>query len=68
MKIVVAKNSGFCFGVKRAMKIIDDLEKFSKEKPLYTLGPIIHNPQVVDSLKEKGIFPLEDVSKVKRVV
>ncbi len=66
MKIVVAKNSGFCFGVKRAMKIIDDLEKFSKEKPLYTLGPIIHNPQVVDSLKEKGIFPLEDVSKVKK--
>uniref|UniRef100_A0A7C3NDT3 4-hydroxy-3-methylbut-2-enyl diphosphate reductase n=1 Tax=candidate division WOR-3 bacterium TaxID=2052148 RepID=A0A7C3NDT3_UNCW3 len=66
MKIVVAKNSGFCFGVKRAMKIIDDLEKFSKEKPLYTLGPIIHNPQVVDSLEEKGIFPLEDVSKVKK--
>jgi len=33
MKIVVAKNSGFCFGVKRAMKIIDDLEKFSKKNP-----------------------------------
>ncbi|HAF08089.1 MAG: 4-hydroxy-3-methylbut-2-enyl diphosphate reductase [bacterium] len=66
MKIVVAKNSGFCFGVKRAMKMIDDLEKQSKEKPLYTLGPIIHNPQVVDSLKEKGILPLNDVSKMKK--
>ncbi|MEO0288700.1 MAG: 4-hydroxy-3-methylbut-2-enyl diphosphate reductase [candidate division WOR-3 bacterium] len=65
MKIIVAKNSGFCFGVKRAMKIIEDLEKDSKEKPLYTLGPIIHNPQVVESLKEKGIFPLNDVSEMK---
>ncbi|MEO0281687.1 MAG: 4-hydroxy-3-methylbut-2-enyl diphosphate reductase [candidate division WOR-3 bacterium] len=65
MKIIVAKNSGFCFGVKRAMKIIEDLEKDSKEKPLYTLGPIIHNPQVVESLKEKSIFPLNDVSEMK---
>lgn len=64
MKIIVAKNSGFCFGVKRAMKLIEDLEKNSSEKPLYTLGPIIHNPQVVESLKEKGIFPLHDVSEM----
>ena len=51
--IKVAKTAGFCFGVSRAVSIV---EKFIEEgKSVYTLGPIIHNSQMVQSLAEKGV-------------
>ena len=54
MKIIVADNSGFCFGVKRAVKIAEEeLEK--NNKFLYSYGPLIHNPQMVNRLEEKGL-------------
>ncbi|GMR04388.1 MAG: 4-hydroxy-3-methylbut-2-enyl diphosphate reductase [Thermodesulfobacteriota bacterium] len=55
MEILIAKSTGFCFGVKRAIK---EAEKTAEEKGshIYTLGPIIHNPQVVGRLEEKGIY------------
>jgi len=65
IKVYVAKHSGFCFGVKRAMNIIDDVAKSNHKKPVYTLGPIIHNPQTVDKLKERGIEPLDDIKGIK---
>jgi len=53
MKILVAKNSGFCFGVRRA---IDLALSFSKKVGnVYTIGPIIHNPQVVKELERYSI-------------
>ena len=64
IRVHVAKHSGFCFGVKRAMNIIDEVAKNGKKKPIYTLGPIIHNPQTVDKLKERGVTPLEDVNDI----
>ncbi len=54
MEIVVASTAGFCFGVNNAVQIVFDLAKNSKDK-IYTLGPIIHNSQVVDKLKEYGV-------------
>jgi 4-hydroxy-3-methylbut-2-enyl diphosphate reductase len=60
MKIMIAKTAGFCFGVKRAIDIAFRLAS-EKRKGVYTLGPIIHNPQVVAKLKKKGIVPLEDL-------
>ena len=49
MEVTVAKSAGFCFGVKRAMDMVyaeaDNCEK------VYTLGPIIHNEQVVEDLE-----------------
>ena len=51
--IKIAKTAGFCFGVDRAIKIINDL--LSENKKVCTLGPIIHNQQVVDSFAEKGV-------------
>ena len=66
IKVFVAKHSGFCFGVKRAMHIIENVSKSEKSKPLYTLGPIIHNPQTVDKLKKKNIFPLANLNKIKK--
>lgn len=65
MKILVAKTAGFCFGVKRAVNIAFQVAK-EKRKGVYTLGPIIHNPQVVEMLKEKGIVPIEDNIKEKK--
>ncbi len=64
MEIIVAKMAGFCFGVKRAIDIAFQIAN-EKRKGVYTLGPIIHNPQVVEMLKEKGIIPIEDI-KVKK--
>jgi 4-hydroxy-3-methylbut-2-enyl diphosphate reductase len=63
LEVKIAANAGFCFGVKRA---IDLVEKTLNEKPdVYTLGPIIHNPQEVKRLKEKGVKILNDIERVK---
>ncbi len=62
MKIVLAEKAGFCFGVKRAMSIVEKtIEKYKDSgKPIYTLGDIIHNTQVVEKLKERGVLSIED--------
>lgn len=57
MKVVVAKDAGYCYGVERALRITLKATKESP-KPIFTLGPIIHNPQVVESLKTKGVVPV----------
>lgn len=62
-EIFISANSGFCFGVKRAIdKTLEQLEKtsiesdsFDRNKGIYTLGPLIHNQTVIDDLKSKGI-------------
>jgi len=66
MKVVVAKTAGFCFGVKRAIDIAFKIAR-EKRKGVYTLGPIIHNPQVVEKLKEEGIIPIGDIKAKKDV-
>src|SRR4030043_1683305 len=66
MEIIVAKMAGFCFGVKRAIDIAFHIAN-EKRKGVYTLGPIIHNPQVVEMLKEKGIIPIEDIKAKKDI-
>lgn len=61
MDITVAKKAGFCFGVKRAIDITFDLAK-EGNKGVYTYGPLIHNPQVVDKLKAEGIQPVNTLT------
>lgn len=53
MNITVAKTAGFCFGVNRAVKIVNELA--DKNIKVCTLGPIIHNTQMVRELEEKGV-------------
>ncbi len=53
MEVTVAKSAGFCFGVKRAVEMV--YGEAAKGGDVYTLGPIIHNEQVVDDLKRKGV-------------
>ncbi|MDT3844928.1 MAG: 4-hydroxy-3-methylbut-2-enyl diphosphate reductase [Bacillota bacterium] len=59
MRVIVAESAGFCFGVKRAMDIV---EKQISEgiKPIYTYGPIIHNEEVVSDLEFRGVKVLEN--------
>lgn len=64
MEIIVAKNSGFCFGVKRAVNLAFDAVKRCK-KDVYSLGPIIHNPQVVEALAKEGVRQLNSIDQVK---
>jgi (E)-4-hydroxy-3-methyl-but-2-enyl pyrophosphate reductase len=65
MKVFLVKKAGFCFGVKRAIKLAFDVATKKNEK-VYTWGPLIHNPQVVEDLKEKGVYPVEDLRKIRK--
>lgn len=59
VKIITAKRAGFCFGVKRAVDMaFDAADKCAK---VNTLGPIIHNPQVIDKLRLQGVTPINDI-------
>lgn len=57
--IKLAKTSGFCMGVKRAMQLALETAQTTKE-PVYTCGPLIHNPQAIDYLKEHGVETSND--------
>jgi (E)-4-hydroxy-3-methyl-but-2-enyl pyrophosphate reductase len=59
MEIHIARYSGFCPGVRRAIRMVGDTLEKAPGK-VYTLGPIIHNPQVVSDLKKKGLEILPD--------
>ena len=60
MKILIAKNAGFCMGVRRAVEMVLDTPN-KHESPICTFGPLIHNPQVLNLLEEKGISILDEV-------
>ncbi len=59
VEIITAEHAGFCFGVKRAVKLAEESSQNSKGR-VFTLGPIIHNPQEVNRLKKLGVNPLEN--------
>ena len=61
-KVTLAKTAGFCFGVNRAVNMVYELAE--KEK-VCTLGPIIHNAEVVNELKEKGVIIADSPCDVK---
>ncbi len=62
MKITIAENSGFCYGVMRAIKMAD--EALRKNPIIYSLGPIIHNPQVVEDYEKKGLMVSENLNDI----
>lgn len=64
IKIVLAKHAGFCFGVKRAVKLALETAAENKNRKISTLGPLIHNPQVIRELKGKGIIDISSPQKV----
>lgn len=64
MVIKIAKHAGFCFGVKRAIQIATDSARVCEN--IVTLGPLIHNPQMVAKLREMGIDHVDTVDDVKK--
>ena len=65
MKVHVVREAGFCFGVKRAIRLASDAAK-SKAGKAYTLGPLIHNPQVVEDLEKKGVHAVKDIRRNRK--
>jgi len=63
LNIRIAKNAGFCFGVRRAINLAE--KTVNEQSRVYTLGPIIHNPQEVKRLEKQGIKTLKDPKRVK---
>lgn len=63
MKIILAKTAGFCFGVNRAVNIVYEL--LNEGKSVCTLGPIIHNKEMVSELENKGVFAVGSADDVK---
>lgn len=61
MKIIIADNPAFCYGVERAY----DLVKAQKGSNIFTWGPLIHNPQIVAEIKEQGIESIDSLEKLK---
>ena len=62
VEIVVAKEAGFCFGVKRAIELA---YKHIESNNTYSYGPLIHNPQVIADLEAKGVKSIEDIEDLK---
>lgn len=60
MKIEIAKTAGFCMGVRRAVELALDAPGKHPE-PIYTYGPLIHNPQVLSLFADKGITVLKAI-------
>lgn len=67
MRIKIASHSGFCFGVKRAINIAEKtLNNLKNTGNIYSLGSIIHNPQVVEGLSKRGLKVIKDITSVKK--
>jgi 4-hydroxy-3-methylbut-2-enyl diphosphate reductase len=61
LEVFIASQAGFCFGVTRAL----ELALAASETPIYTLGPLVHNPLVINKLKERGIHPVSTVEEIR---
>lgn len=62
MNILLAEHHGFCYGVKRAVDMAQ--KSVGTEKTIFTLGPIIHNPQVVDRLSDQGVQVADSLADI----
>ena len=63
MKVVVAEDTGFCYGVKRAIDIVT--ERLKEKGKVYSLGPLIHNQIVIRELEKKGLRIVDNPSQIR---
>ncbi|NMA66256.1 MAG: bifunctional 4-hydroxy-3-methylbut-2-enyl diphosphate reductase/30S ribosomal protein S1, partial [Clostridiaceae bacterium] len=66
MKIIRAKNAGFCFGVNKAVYTAFNFNLNDLKGNLYTVGELIHNRQVIESLENRGIKVLSSFDELKK--
>ncbi len=64
MEIKIARHSGICFGVKRALNLTQQALK--TDKKVYSLGDLIHNPRVVNQLSRRGLKNISDIKSIKQ--
>ena len=64
MKILVAEQAGFCFGVKRALKLINEYHRQGKK--IQTFGPLIHNIPVLNDLAARGIDQVSSLAGIDK--
>lgn len=62
MKVIVAENCGFCPGVKNAIRMAEEI--LATELDVYSLGPIIHNKDMVEGLAKAGLKTVDDVEQI----
>ncbi len=62
MEVILAENLGFCYGVKRAIQLAENAA--APNQVTNTLGPIIHNPQMVAKLAENGVGTVDSLDEV----
>jgi len=65
MEIKLAKTAGFCMGVRRAVDIVLEIAQHETRRRIYTYGPLIHNPQTIELLKNRGVLPIENIEEIK---
>ena len=72
VEVEISLHAGFCFGVKRAVRIATDTKRRAEASdggsiiPVYTYGPLVHNPAVIDRLSSLGIISVEDLTTVPK--
>ena len=66
-KVITAKTAGFCFGVKRAVSAVEELAEKGGGR-IFTLGPIIHNEQVVQELEDKGVHAVDSIEELEQIL
>ena len=65
MEVILADSAGFCFGVKRAVDTV--YKQTESGEKIYTYGPIIHNEEVVEDLKRKGVGVIESEEELESI-
>jgi len=65
VRIVVADSAGFCMGVRRAVNMVLELVEQTSE-PICSIGPLIHNPQVVELLRQRGVRPAQSLEEIDK--
>ena len=60
--VIMAKNIGFCNGVKNS--IDKTIELLNENKKIYVLGMLVHNENVINDLKNKGVIFVDDINEV----
>lgn len=65
MKVILADYSGFCFGVEKAINTtFEELDQKKEKENIFSLGPLIHNDQVVKDLENKGVMVQESIHDI----
>lgn len=64
LEVITAEEAGFCFGVERAIDMVLEAAGENENLQVYTLGPLIHNPQVVKKLEEKHVKVASSLAEI----